>query len=635
MTGPSRAPLRLTEIAAPLVLLGVLGGGTLVMTVTWMATWVAASLSGAWTVPGWGSATVSAMAEATRLANLDPLIGAHGSRGLFWTAIGVQTAPLFAVAAAVTWWISARGQYGTAARSLARRRDVADMWAAAHSAARCSCGHRCSRPRRGGAAGRRPRLDPRDMGMRLGRLGRHDVYASEEDVVLEIAGPRSNKTSALVVPAVLSAVGPVVTTSNKVDVYTLTVGLRAQVGRVFVLDPQRICGAEQTWWWNALAGITDMADAQYLVTHFSQTVGAGHERADPYFTKGAERLIGQLFVAAHTAAAPCAMSWTGWPPAAKNRSGCCAGPGCTRSPAVCRAPSRPRPTSAAASTRPRSPHWAAWSPRRSCATSPRLSTWLTPPGQRRSNRSRSSTRGGSSSATRPSTGSRSPTTPSTCSPAKAPAPAPRWSPPWSTTCCAPPAGRHRPRRPRRPTGPRRPRRGREHLPDPQPADLYSYFGSMSIQAMTWLQSYQQGVDVWGRPGMDKLWSAATMKLIGAGVHDASFCEDISRLVGEHDVPTWSDQRGVGQRSSTLSTRRDRILSAADIAALPKTTAVLISAGRKPGQLTLLPWYAERDAQEITDYATEATTAVRTAAIAALGPANPLAQLLDRQQRGGS
>ena len=158
---------------------------------------------------------------------------------------------------------------------------------------------------------------------------------------------------------------------------------------------------------------------------------------------------------------------------------------------------------------------------------------------------------------------------------------------------------------------------------------------MSIQAMTWLQSYQQGVDVWGRPGMDKLWSAATMKLIGAGVHDASFCEDISRLVGEHDVPTWSDQRGVGHRSSTLSTRRDRILSAADIAALPKTTAVLISAGRKPGQLTLLPWYAERDAQQITDYAAEATTAVRTAAIAALGPANPLAQLLDRQQRGGS
>ena len=88
--------------------------------------------------------------------------------------------------------------------------------------------------------------------------------------------------------------------------------------------------------------------------------------------------------------------------------------------------------------------------------------------------------------------------------------------------------------------------------------------------------------------MDKLWSAATIKLIGAGVHDASFCEDLSRLVGEHDVPTWSDQRGVGHRSSTLSTRRDRILSAADIAALPKTTAVLISAGRNPGSSRCCP-----------------------------------------------
>ena len=297
MTGPSRAPLRLTEIAAPLVLLGILGGGTVVMTVTW----VAASLSAAGTVPDWGGATVAALAEATRLANLDPLIGAHGSRGLFWTAVGVQAAPVLAVVVAVTWWCGARGQFGTAARSLARRRDVRDMVGRGAQRRALQLRPSLQPAAAGGRAagpGRRPRLDPRDLGMRLGRLGRHDVYAAEEDVLLEIAGPRSNKTSALVVPAVLSALGPVVTTSNKVDVYTLTVGLRAQVGRVFVLDPQRICGAEQTWWWNPLAGINDMADAQYLVTHFSQTVGAGHERADPYFTKGAERLIGQLFVAA-------------------------------------------------------------------------------------------------------------------------------------------------------------------------------------------------------------------------------------------------------------------------------------------------------------------------------------------------
>lgn len=86
--------------------------------------------------------------------------------------------------------------------------------------------------------------------------------------------------------------------------------------------------------------------------------------------------------------------------------------------------------------------------------------------------------------------------------------------------------------------------------------------------------------------------------------------------------------GQGARSRderALFTPRDRIVSAADIAALPKTTGRADLGGRTPGQLTLLPWYAERDAQQISEYA-----AAWIAAFAALGPANPLAQLLDRQ-----
>ena len=125
-------------------------------------------------------------------------------------------------------------------------------------------------------------------------------------------------------------------------------------------------------------------------------------------------------------------------------------------------------------------------------------------------------------------------------------------------------------------------------------DLYSYFGSMSIQVLSFLQSYQQGVHIWGRAGMDKLWSAATVKLIGAGVHDPAFCEDLSRLVGDHDVATWTHQHGRHGHVST-STRPERILSAADIAWLHKTQAVLLSAGRKAGMIRLLPWYTEPDA----------------------------------------
>jgi hypothetical protein len=114
-----------------------------------------------------------------------------------------------------------------------------------------------------------------------------------ERVVLEICGPRSNKTSALVVPAVLCAPGPVITTSNKVDAYTLTVHGRRQIGRVFVLDPQGIARVEYDWWWNPLRAVTDMASAAQLATHFIATVGGGSDRADPYFTPASARLLAQ------------------------------------------------------------------------------------------------------------------------------------------------------------------------------------------------------------------------------------------------------------------------------------------------------------------------------------------------------
>ena len=52
--------------------------------------------------------------------------------------------------------------------------------------------------------------------------------------------------------------------------------------------------------------------------------------------------------------------------------------------------------------------------------------------------------------------------------------------------------------------------------------LYCHYGSRGIQVLTMLQSYQQGVGVWGNQGMDALWSAATVKLVGAGVDDHPF-----------------------------------------------------------------------------------------------------------------
>ena len=89
-----------------------------------------------------------------------------------------------------------------------------------------------------------------------------------------------------------------ITTSNKVDAYTLTVHGRTQAGRVFVLDPQGIARVAQDWWWNPLRTVTDMATAAQLATHFIATVGGGSDRADPYFTPASARLLAQHLLAA-------------------------------------------------------------------------------------------------------------------------------------------------------------------------------------------------------------------------------------------------------------------------------------------------------------------------------------------------
>ena len=128
--------------------------------------------------------------------------------------------------------------------------------------------------------------------------------------------------------------------------------------------------------------------------------------------------------------------------------------------------------------------------------------------------------------------------------------------------------------------------------------LYSHLGSRGVIPVTILQSYAQGVGVWGESGTKTLWSAATVKLIGSGMDDASFAEDASRLVGEHDVLTASYSHGDGRATRTRATRRERILSAAEVRALPKGTALLLSTGARPALIRTLPWYTGPRAEAI-------------------------------------
>ncbi len=71
----------------------------------------------------------------------------------------------------------------------------------------------------------------------LGIPDREWVTADPEHAILVLGPPRSGKTSAIVVPAVLAAPGPVVSTSTKLDVFQATAHARSRWGRIWVFDP--------------------------------------------------------------------------------------------------------------------------------------------------------------------------------------------------------------------------------------------------------------------------------------------------------------------------------------------------------------------------------------------------------------
>ncbi|MGW0506676.1 TraG/TraD/VirD4 family protein [Micromonospora sp. NPDC003241] len=147
-------------------------------------------------------------------------------------------------------------------------------------------------------------------------------------------------------------------------------------------------------------------------------------------------------------------------------------------------------------------------------------------------------------------------------------------------------------------------------------DLYSHLGSRGISVVTLLQSYRQGVRVWGEAGMDALWSAATIKLLGAGLDDADFVDKVARLVGQHDVRTPSYSSSKDGSSRSVSYRQEQVLPADKIRALPKGTALLLATGVRPALIRLRPWYREPNAGPIAAAAKAEVRAITERAVSA-------------------
>ncbi len=137
-------------------------------------------------------------------------------------------------------------------------------------------------------------------------------------------------------------------------------------------------------------------------------------------------------------------------------------------------------------------------------------------------------------------------------------------------------------------------------------DLYSHYGSRGICLMTILQSFSQGVEVWGRDGMSKLWSAATVKVYGGGVSEVEFLENVSKLIGDFDLLSRNVSYGRQGRSTSRSTRREKILDVAALGALPTGRIVVMASGARPTLAKPTPYWeapyaaAVRASQEAHD-----------------------------------
>ncbi len=100
-------------------------------------------------------------------------------------------------------------------------------------------------------------------------IGKQMVFGPGRTCTSTSGGPRTGKTTSRAIPAILSAPGAVLVTSNKRDIVDGTRDVRAVDGPVWVFDPQAVALEEPTWWWNPLSYVTDEVRAARMADHFA------------------------------------------------------------------------------------------------------------------------------------------------------------------------------------------------------------------------------------------------------------------------------------------------------------------------------------------------------------------------------
>ncbi|MEU9373781.1 TraM recognition domain-containing protein [Streptomyces sp. NPDC048255] len=515
--------------------------------------------------------------------------------------IGARILPVLALIALAAvggvWWRRHKGTFGgknkRRVQGTAKARDIEPLLASAITAKA-----RSLRPSLKDA----DRIAASDTGILLGNLQgtRTEIRMGYEDVAVAIMAPRSGKTTSLAIPSILAAPGAVLLTSNKAagDAYTTCFDARCKVGRVWSMDPQQIAHAPRTMWWNPLSDAKSLEGANRLAGHFLAASVDASQQGD-FWSKAGSNILAQLLLAAALDNRPITdvMQWLAFP-ADRRPLDILRDHGFTSVAAQLKGTVEGPPET-------RDGIYETARQYASALLSADIAAWVTPqkdvpefrPAEFVASTDTlfllSKDGGGGASAL--------------------------------IAACADSVMRAATARAERTGG---------RLDPPMLAildeaanvckisdlpDLYSHLGSRGIIPITILQSYRQGQKTWGDAGMDAMWSAATIKVIGSGIDDPDFADKLSRLIGDHDVETKSTSISESGKSTSISMRQERILPADRIRALPKGTALLFATGLRAAMLDLRPWYLEPGAGELAAASKAASDAITARAISKAAP----------------
>lgn len=414
------------------------------------------------------------------------------------------------------------------------------------------------------------------LGVPLGNLVNNmkPLFASWEWVQIWIMGPRAGKTSCVCVPQILETEGPVLATSNKRDIVDLTRGPRSLKGTVWVHDVQAIIGEEPSWFWNPLTFVRDLETAEKLADVFRTSASAKDAREDAYFGPTAKTALSRYIYACALGDRPITDVYR-WVNDEKDftaeRILREAGQG-----TIAQALEKDQMVT----EKQRDGVYGQIRTWVGILGNPKVAAWVRPNARKRPELDLAKfvnstdtlylvSREGGGSA-RAITAALVMALLTTAEEIAARQPGGRLSTPLMAVLdeAANVVRWH-------------------ELPD-----VYSHYGSRGIVVSTFFQSYSQGIEAYGESGMNKLWSAANVRVAGSGLSEEKFLPFLASLVGDRDVTKRTSSTQRGGRSTTTSLQRERIFDTSDIAQLPRGRAIMTASGQ-PALLLALQHFSTK------------------------------------------